>query len=282
MTGSYSKGNLLMTTARVIVSLLVATSGLAFIGCADADPTSSDSKVLASVDTNVTPQWSPPLTGGTCPDPSYSKEATEWYQAKATTVIQYLVGGKEPFTSDELSYNSDCKAAFNNLVDLRNMVTPTVSAKGATATLATLKMVSSGTVCTLPSSLYALDFSYQVSTSVWDTQQKVGAQLDGCWGIGVSGFYYADPSNVENKTRRIYIDPEPARMVKDLIGLTGATAAAVYSNTGTAVDAVKYPASWVNVASPAAPGLPCSTTDLAAGNETFKVLQASGTWRRCY
>ena len=188
-----------MTTARVIVSLLVATSGLAFLGCADPEPTSSDSKVLASVDTNVSPEWSPPIVAGHCPDPAFSKEKTEWYQAKATRVIQYLVGGKEPFTSDELTYNASCYDAFKSLTDLRNMILVKPYEKYPTNT-ATLQMATSGTVCGLRASLYAIDFSWQVPTSVWDTQQKVGDQLDSCWGYGVSGFYFADPSGPETST----------------------------------------------------------------------------------
>lgn len=270
-----------MTTARVIVSLLVATSGLGFIGCADPEP-NADSKVLASVDTNVTPAWSPPLVGGHCPDPAYgSTERTEWYQAKATRVIQYLVGGKEPFTYEEVMKVDACKAAFDNLTKLREMITPPSERDKGGSALATLQMATHGTVCGLSASLYAIDFSWQVPTSIWDEQSKVGEQLDKCWGYGVSGFYFADPSGQE-KNRRIYIDPEPTRLSKDLWGATGATAAAVYSNSGIETEVIKYPGSWVNPASPPTPGQPCSTTDLLNGNETLKILQSSGTWRRCY
>jgi hypothetical protein len=269
-----------MTTARAIVlSVLVSSSGLAFIGCAEPEP-NTDSHVLANVDTSVTPQWSPPLVGGTCPDPALgSTEKTEWYQAKATRVIQFLVGGKDPFTYEEVTYNSSCKDAQVNLTNLRNMIAPYSSKISPTATL---QMATSGNVCGLSASLYALDISLQVSTSVWDAQRKTGDQLDGCWGVGVSGFYYADPNWQENKNHRIFIDPEPARLVKDLVGLTGATAAAVYSNTMTEVEVIKWPGSYVNPPSPPPAGIPCSVTDLASGNETLKILQGSGGWRRCY
>jgi hypothetical protein len=269
-----------MTTARVIVSLLVATSGLAFLGCADDPAPNTDSNVLANVDPSVTPQWSPVIVAGKCPDPKRgSTEKTEYYQAKATRVIQFLVGGKDPFSYEDITYNSACKDAQINLTNLRNMIAPYSSKISPTATL---QMATSGTVCGLSASLYALDISLQVPTSVWEAQQKTGDQLDLCWGYGVSGFYYADPDWQENKNHRIFIDPEPARLVKDLFGLTGATAAAVYSNTYAEVDVIKYPGSWVNPASPPTPGQPCSTSDLPNGTETLKILQGSGTWRRCY
>lgn len=259
-------------------AIVVATSIFAatvIVGCAD-EPTNEEAVGV------VEQKWSPPLTGGVCPDPAIgSTEKTEYYQAKATSAIQYLVGGKEPFTYEELNKIDACKAAFNNLTNLRNMLAG-ASGREKTSATATLSMATSGNVCGLSAALYALDFSWQVPSTVWDEQKSVGEQLDKCWGIGVSGFYYADPNGQENKTRRIYIDPEPTRLAKDLWGATGATAAAVYTNTGTEVTVVKWPSTWINPASPPTPGQPCSTTDLLNGNETLKILQGSGNWRRCY
>ena len=271
-----------MTTARVIVSLLVAASGLAFIGCAD-DPTTHEGAG------SVEQKWSPVIGAGNCPDPSRgSTEKLEWYQGKATTVIKYLVGGKEPFTSDELSYVPACKDAFTSLTNLRNMLASSPREKYAAP--ATMSFATAGTACTLSAAMYTIEFSAQVPFSVWEEQQKVGEQLDKCWGYGVSGFYFADDltggSGSDNgKTpvvHHVYIDPEPARLTKDLFGLTGATAAAIYENTGAETGVLKYPGGWVNPPSPPTPGQPCSTTDLANGSETLKILQGSGTWRRCW
>jgi hypothetical protein len=264
-----------MTTARVVgLSVVGSLVCLSFFGCADPEPT-TDGPVVANVDTKVTPQWSPPLTGGTCPDPALRPE---WYQAKATTVIQYLVGGKDPFTPEEVTYNVSCKEAQELTTNLRNMINPPYGAK--TAPTATLQAATSGNVCTLPAALYAIDISSQVPTSVWDAQRNVGKQLDDCWGVGVSGFYYADPT--QDRVRRIYIDPEPARLTKDLFGSTGATAAAVYVNTGAETVVMKWPGSSTWSASPPPAGLPCSTGDIPWNTETLKIIQGTGSTRRCY
>lgn len=267
-----------MTTARVIVSLLVATSGLAFIGCADPEPTNSDSDVRANVETNVTPKWMPPP--GKCPDPAIgSKEKTEYYQLRASSVIAYVAGGKDPFTYEDVTYNPSCKDAQTALTNLRDLVSP-YSRK--ITPQATLTGVGNGDVCGLRAALYTLDISMQVPQAVWDAQRKVGDQLDACWGMGVSGFYYADPFADQDKNHRIYIDPEPARLMSDLSGSTGATAAAVYETSGLKVEVLKWPATYVSSFTPPAAGTPCSTTDLFSGVETNKIIQGSGSYRKCY
>ncbi len=87
------------------------------------------------------------------------------------------------------------------------------------------------------------------------------------------------------------IAPEPARLTDDLVGTTGATGAAilVYSQIQTSV--IKWPGSFINPAimpAGAANGVPCSTSDLANGNITYKKLSVLGPtsggsyWVRCY
>lgn len=267
-----------MTHARAIVlSVLGSAVFLSFFGCADPEPTSNEG-VVPNVEPKVTPRWSPTLSGGVCPDKALgSTEPPEWYQARATSVIQYVVGGKDPFDPAEVSSNPACKDAWVNATKLRDMISPPSS---KTAPTATLQAAFADKVCGLPAALYRIDISSQVPASVWDEQRKTGDLLDKCWGVGVSGFYYADPT--QDKYRRIYIDPEPARLTADLSGSTGATAAAVYTNTGTGTTVRKWPGTYISTASPPTPGQPCSTSDLANGSETLKILQGSGTWRRCY
>lgn len=263
-------------TSRSAIVVTASIFATLVVGCAASEPGDDDARV--SVDTSVAPQWSPPLTGGVCPDPALgSTEKTEWYQAKATSVMQYLVGGKDPFTPDEVMYNPACKEAQINATNLRNMISPSSSKIAATAVL---QAAYSDKVCGLPAALYALDISSQISPSAWDAQKKTGQLLDKCWGVGVSGFYYADPT--QDKTRRIYIDPEPARLTTDLYGSTGATAAAVYTNTGAATNVIKWPSSYTWSSSPPPAGTPCSNGDVPWGTETLKLIQGSGSYRRCY
>lgn len=268
-----------MTIARAFgLSVFGTLVCLSFSGCADPGPTTNDD-VVANVETKVTPKWTPHIHAGTCPDPALgSTEKTEWYQAKATSVIQYVVGGKDPFTYDEVTYNPSCKQAQINATRLRNMIAPSSSKVSATAWL---QAAFSDKVCGLPSALYAIEISNQVSVSDWEAQKKTGELLDKCWGLGVSGFYYADP-NEQDKVRTVYIDPEPARLTTDLYGATGATAAAVYTNTGTNTNVIKWPSSYTWSSAPPLPGIPCSNGDIPWGTETLKIIQGSGSYRRCY
>ncbi len=78
------------------------------------------------------------------------------------------------------------------------------------------------------------------------------------------------------------VAPEPARLTADLIGSTGATAAAVYSYSEAPATVLKWPGSYMSSANPPAVGTPCSTTDLPYGFTTLKVIQGGGAYRRCY
>jgi hypothetical protein len=263
-------------------AIAVATSILAtfaVVGCAAGEP-GTDTDARVAVDTNVSPTYTPVLTAGVCPDGSTMPK--EWYQGKATSVMQYLVGGNLPWTKEELDKVPECYAAYEATTQLRAMLANSKSG-------ANLQAAYSDFVCTLPAALYKIDFSQEISADFYSKMEKTGPWLDACWGVGVSGFYYAEPSATSGQEklrypppRRVYIDPEPARLAKDLFGVTGATAAAVYTNTGTEVAVLKWPSSWINPASPPLPGQPCSTSDLPNGTETLKILQGSGTWRRCY
>ena len=257
-------------TARF--ALAIATGSILttlVVGCAASEPVDQDARV--SADTSITPLASPPLTAGICPDPAYSSEPAPYYQAKATRVVGYLFGGVAPFDTKELDGNPECKAALECATLLRDQLKNRAT---------TLQPAVRATVCGLPAAVYAVDIDAQLSPSAWDAIASCGDHLDGCWGIGVSGFYHAAPE--EQKGRRVYIDPEPARLTANLAGSTGATAAAVYTSSATEVKAVKWPGSYTSTAFPPAVGVPCSTGDLPDGSETLKMLQGSGSYRRCY
>lgn len=252
-----------IVTASVLATLVV--------GCAAAEP--SDDDVQVAPEMSVTPKYTPPLTGGVCPDPSVGSTEKPWYyQQKATTVVAYLLGGKAPFTADDLTKEPACVDAQKCTTILRDALQP----KGS----ATLSAATAANVCGLPAAVYALSISQEMPYDQWNLVKTCGQVLDKCWGVGVSGFFYADPA--QDKSRKVYIDPEPARLTSDLIGSTGATAAAVYESSGGEVKTLKWPGSYVSVAYPPAAGTPCSTTDMLAGTETLKLIQATGSFRRCY
>jgi hypothetical protein len=72
--------------------------------------------------------------------------------------------------------------------------------------------------------------------------------------------------------------PEPARLNSTLYA-TGA-ASATYVNTSKSTSGYFLSSSWTPSSIPV--GLPCSTTyPLPAGTTLYKVVQASGNYRRC-
>jgi hypothetical protein len=76
--------------------------------------------------------------------------------------------------------------------------------------------------------------------------------------------------------------PGPADVVSDLTGTTGATAQAVYANSGVPTRVVLWPNYWVTGGSYPA-GTPCSNYGIGVGTRTTKVIivNSSGSQRRC-
>ncbi|MBX3210001.1 MAG: hypothetical protein KF764_33535 [Labilithrix sp.] len=85
-----------------------------------------------------------------------------------------------------------------------------------------------------------------------------------------------------HRAKMLTMDPEPATTKETLGSSTGATAAAVFVNSNEATKVLKWPATYnTGGANPPAAGTPCSPTILSEGSLTTKVIQASGTLRRC-
>jgi hypothetical protein len=71
-------------------------------------------------------------------------------------------------------------------------------------------------------------------------------------------------------------DPEPAQFGAPLSGGTGAAASASYVNSGLPVSSVKWPTTYSNCSGNCpSPGLPCSSSNLAAGATVVGVFQRS-------
>ncbi|MCW5833421.1 MAG: hypothetical protein KIS78_13545 [Labilithrix sp.] len=85
-----------------------------------------------------------------------------------------------------------------------------------------------------------------------------------------------------HRAKMLTMDPEPATTKERLGSSTGATAAAVFVNSNEETRVLKWPATYnTGGANPPAAGTPCSPTTLSEGTLTTKVIQASGTLRRC-
>ena len=72
--------------------------------------------------------------------------------------------------------------------------------------------------------------------------------------------------------------PEPAHLTAAL-DLGATTAAAYYVSSNQQTTVFKWPATYTAGTVPA--GTPCSPVDLAAGQETARVIQATGNYRKC-
>jgi hypothetical protein len=115
----------------------------------------------------------------------------------------------------------------------------------------------------------------------------LGDLANSTWGTGASSFLYVDGATVRqdptDPTKYIFtawFDPEPAKLTQSLSGSTGATAAAVYANSGVSTSVIK----WVSTAAAgsAAAGTPCTTGDASVDIQTTKVIQVlSNGYRRC-
>lgn len=77
--------------------------------------------------------------------------------------------------------------------------------------------------------------------------------------------------------------PGPADLTANLSGYTGATAAAVYADSGAPTTVKLWPGVWTSSGGTLAAGTPCSPGSLLAGERATKTIQvnSSGSQARC-
>jgi hypothetical protein len=127
-----------------------------------------------------------------------------------------------------------------------------------------------------------LSSSYRASINSPPLQLPAGLYIQrlqnyfvACWGDGVKPFVYLGSDGATG-----YFDPEPAKLTQSLSGSTGATAAAVYANSNTSTNVIKW--SSTAAAGSAAGGTACSPGDLSVSSETLKVIQVlPNGYRKC-
>jgi hypothetical protein len=187
-----------------------------------------------------------------------------YYQQRATDTVKYIFGGDNPFPN-----TTACSAAKANVDLLIGHLDSGACVLGPAA--------GTSRVCGLDAVLYKVNCSLLTGTS-WVAMLDIAANLDGCWGSGVSSFFFTGVG----LDLSVYMDPEPAQLTQDLMGSSGATAAALYLNSQTETTSFKWPGTYTSGgAYPPLAGAPCSTTDLVTGTETQKMIFASGSYRKC-
>lgn len=266
----------LFSACSVFVALFI-------VGCGDgsgedetASPATSNQAPVGQVSSAVT------VASRECPD-AHSAHAPEFYQAEATRVARYLLGGPDAFAPMHGSLyeadmsNPQCVAAKTCIDALKSSIEQRYITVGSSG----MNMA-----CGLRAGLITLTAARGISPSDIATMAQCASNLDGCWGVGVSGFFYPDPlgftPNSSLSDDKIYIDPEPARLTAPLSGSTGATAAAVFVNTSTSTNVVKWTSGYMSAAWVPAAGTPCSIGDLPAGVDATQMIQAAGGYRRCF
>jgi hypothetical protein len=188
-------------------------------------------------------------------------------QAKATRALKYALGGtSNPATG---SFGLALNSLRSKMASGRMNIFP-----GVAATVCGIKAVKF--------KLVALDLTYTEATQL----AQFASLSDDAWGTGASRFIFVDGASVvKDPTNNTYmfstwIDPEPAKLTQNLSGSTGATAAAIYTNSEAATNVIKW-SSTAAAGSPAG-GTPCSPGDLSVSSETLKVIQVlPNAYRKC-
>lgn len=309
--------NLRTLSLGVVATSLVLASG-ALTGCA-ADGDESSVKLGGDVGEQGWTQPAPIIsrTGPTDYQPVCPRAPTERprtrpgqpadttltmgdYQANATSVVSYIFNGSDtarvggvssPFSLPKMSAASaaDCNAALECVdmirVGLNGGSALNRTGLGSAPWLQALPAVP-GTVCGLEAAVIDIKvIDGQWSPAEWDAKVNVcSMHLDACYGVGTSGFFSVvnepDPNNPSGATKPlIRLDPQPATTTARLGGSNGATAAAVYVNTSTPTNVLK----WSAFASygTAAAGTPCSNSDLAIGDTAYQFIRVTGVLRSC-
>lgn len=245
-----------------------------------------------------------------------SDKDAAFLQVQASRVSKYLMGGNDPFDTSGAGYspeygaagmkdpdmgNAKCVDAAKIIHQMHDKLYPPPTEKCDPKLMIRTK---EGYVCPSPAPtssvssgplgsacyLKADTFGFTVSPQDpdWPNLLDVALLLDGCWGEGLSGFFWVKEGIVwgaGNKDQKVNVfgtDPEPADLTDPLSGSTGATAGAVFTNTGVPTKVVLWPG-WFTGGGGWPAGTPCSTYGLAPGATTSKqiVLNSTGTQRKC-
>jgi hypothetical protein len=259
---------------RTVLATLTA-SVAALVGCGDvSDPTNNEGDVNVTLDETGVETNAYSTTYNGCPVAG-SAASTQiggaaGAQQAATKATAYLLGGAAP----SLPSNPGCNTALGRLRTIRDSIS-----NGKYGVFAS----NSATVCGQQAGLLTLrqvnsvGNPVSVSTDAARTFSDAAEALEACYGngSGVSGFFHPDSNGLE-------IDPEPANLTQPLTGSNGASAAAVYVNSGGPTSVVKWSPTFVQTANPPAAGTPCSTGNLDTNGQTLKLIQAgSGNFRKC-
>jgi len=182
-------------------------------------------------------------------------------QQQATTFVAYLLGGENPLRGAGCNYSAcaNLAAAFS-------------------ASQCVLSSAVPGNVRGLQAGLIAVECNAMESVAFAEAT-ACAAQLDACFGGGVSDFFLP----ISNKTNAhvFELDPEPVSLVQPIGSTTGATAAAVYVNSGLGTTAIKWPSTYTGGGNLPPAGTSCTTGAANAGTITYQVIVASGNYRKC-
>jgi hypothetical protein len=212
-----------------------------------------------------------PLLGETCPGAG----AAVGDQQRTTAFVDYVVGSP---TSPFDAY--PCNGSL--LAPLGGLTAPALAdlLQGLFASgVCTTSDPTQTTVCSLPAAERVLTCT-GLSPVDGLAVKLTASTIDLCWGAGAGAFFQVSQRGFLGDVLSVHMDPEPVTTTQTLSGSNGATADAVYQNSGTPTSVIKWYTNFIYAPNLAA-GTPCSQSDLPVDATAYKSILASGNYRRC-
>ncbi len=241
--------------SKVVCAVLFGCLSFAASGCVSEDATKSTSEegAVASVASEL----------GVCPATTALKIDR---QRRASDILAYILG-------------DDSKAPSNfwvklNADDIRRDI--------ASGQLIPSRGVSK-TACGLPAAYVRFDCEASSNgfcvSAEYNDFGFLASDAEEIWP-GITPFMHV--SGGGGDTAYVEFDPEPAVLTSSLRGGSGASASAVFVNSGAPTSARKWSSTWTSCTSNCpAGGQPCSASTLYAGSISSSEIQKSGNDYKC-
>jgi len=190
--------------------------------------------------------------------------ATDATQHTATLLFTYALGGQFTFPA-----GTACTNVKNALDTLRGAI--------ESGEVTSISKVSYLSICGRNTTQWNLSDRRAVLKGVGDALE---ANVQPCFGDGVLAFLLP-VAQTTSWGSTLKMDPEPATLTADLSSTQGASAAAYWQQTLEPTTAKKWSSTYTACGTAVAGGEPCSTTALASGQNTDRLIQKTGTSCRC-
>ena len=244
-----------MSTSKFVFAFTAVTALAAVAGCSTEVP--ADDNVQASVDESGvdTATWH------------------QWECTGASAATQHIAHRLFQYALGDDSYTFPAGTACAEVKAGMDLIREGI----ATDVMGSLAK-SYYTICGLHTTRWTLINSTGL---LYNAGTKLEANVDACYGSGVLAFLLPYTNLNASGVSSVYMDPEPATLTADLSATQGASAAAYWSTTLEETVAKKWSSTYATCTSGVDAGQACSTTALASGQETNRLIGKVGTSCRC-